>query len=258
MIQSGGTLAINLATFMFHLMTGYSVWGCLRLTHTLVGAFGIALCIVYRLNTERYSAAEFPPLQGSFEGSLCVYLLFIGMSWWMTPTRRLRVHANLANSVPGGWLPLSELKRDELKTLLKDEADACSPQPLAGGHAIGWRPVHATRQHLASDAPHVPWVGHALYELERCGASTLGSNSELDEFGAAADEQAGHPDEQAVYPEHEEEKALLRRRKYPCAYYERQHALHRTLEVCGVDLPDDDDVSSCARSSRQTPSERTE
>ena len=98
---------------------------------------------------------------------------------------------------------------------------------------MGWRPVHASGQ-LASDAPSAPWVGHELYELERCGASTLGSNSELGELGATADEQA-------VHPEVEAEEARLR--EWPCssAYYERQHALLRTLEVCGFDFPDDDD-----------------
>ena len=44
-------------------------------------------------------------------------------------------------------------------------------------------------------------------------------------------------------------------RTYSCAYYERQHALLRTLEICGLDFPEDDDESSCARStSRQSPS----
>ena len=234
-IQSAGTLAINLATFIFHLMSGYSVWGCLRLTHALVGAYGLALCIVHRFNSETHSAVEFPPLRGSFEGGVCVYLLFIGMSWQMTPTRRLLVHANLANIFPEGWLPLSELKPDELKTLLKDEAEACRPRRLAGGHTIGWRAVHASGQQLASDAPSAPWVGHELYELERCGASTLGSDSEVGELGATAEQQA-------VHPELEAEEAQLRDRAYSsCAYYERQDALLRTLEVCGLEFPDDDD-----------------
>ena len=218
-IQSASTLAIDMAAFIFHLVTGYSVWGCLRLTHTLVGAYGIALCIFYRFYTDRGSAAKFPPLRGSYEGGLLVFMSFIGISWWLTPTRRLRLHVHLADMFPEGWLPLSELKRDELKALLKDETHPC------------W----------ASDA--LPALMHreldARLALEPCGASTLGSNSELGELGAMAVVPA---------PELEVEELPLSR-----AYYERRHALHRTLQVCGLVFSDGDTDTSSARCSQSSP-----
>ena len=111
-IQSASTLAINMTTFLFHLATGYSVWGCLCLTHTLAGTCGIAICMVHRLSSEWGSAADYPLLQGSFRGGLFVYTVFVGTSAWMSPARRLAVHGKLTSMFPEVWLPLSELKRE--------------------------------------------------------------------------------------------------------------------------------------------------
>ena len=230
-IQSASTLAINMTTFLFHLATGYSVWGCLRLAHTLVGTCGIAICMVHRLSSEWGSAADYPPLRGSFEGGLFVYTAFVGTSAWISPARRLAVHGKLTSMFPEGWLPLSELKRDELKALLKDETGS--------GHLIDWTPVASWQQPAyrsqqpSSHSQCAPWTAHERYELEPCGASTLGSNSELGELSAAVDGTAV-----SLEPQAEEGLPLERVRTYSTAYYERKLALLRTLEACGISFSD--------------------
>lgn len=233
MIQAASCLALHLIMFFLHRPCGISAWACYRATHVLVGASSIFLCIHLRLCAES-SRIEFPPLRGSFEGAILAYAYFIAFTLWLAPNRRLWVHSGLCDIIP--WLPLGALKRNELTELLKAEdvpnsAEARIPRRR---RLVGRWP---SEQSVSDGGEFFGLLG------QHCGASTVGSNSEVADLSSFM---------QPALPQGQGPAEV--RLPTPDAFYRRERALEHTLQALGITFPAEDEQDrpsgsqSCASS----------
>ena len=260
MAQANCTLFIHFVMFGLHRPGGINAWACYRGAHGLVAVNSIAFCVYLRLQTQSAGTdVQFPPLRGSFEGAILTYAAFAALCLWLTPARRLQLHSSLCGFFP--WLPLSALKRDELADLLKAEDapwrwDISSPPPSAPPE-VGM--TGGTRRHVrrpsSERARDSGWVaGTAQQQIytaadllreqqqlcgSNCGASTLGSNSEVDDLASQLPAIDGPAANELRTPSP----------AYSPAFYQRERALERTLHELGLQFPEDEKFSSHSPSS---------
>ena len=243
MIQAASCLTIHMIMFFLHRPCRFSAWACYRGCHVLVGASSIFICIHLRLRTPTESAiTEFPPLRGSFEGAILAYAIFIALSLWSTSTHRAWVHGALCDIIP--WLPLSALRRDELRELLEEE-DAPN---AAGGPVPLRRRLVSSRmsEHFVSEG------GDFFHPVgQDCGASTLGSNSEVADLSSLMQPALPHG-------------PAARRFRVPTpdvsfspAFYQRQRALECTLHELGITFSSEDEQVELTSSSQSCVSSRS-
>jgi hypothetical protein len=242
MIQAVGCTFLHMFMFILHRPCGARAWLCYRACHALVGASSIALCLYLRLYAQS-ARGEFPPSRGSFEGSILAYGSFIALSLWLTPARRLWLHGGLCEIIP--WLPLSEIKRDELVELLRAEdvpGAANSPGLRRRGRAVRKLPSEQSVSN-GGDEEFNPVDLH-------CDASTIGSNSEVADLSGLM-----MASEQRV-PEPAFDALPVPTASYSPAFYQRERALRRTLHELGITFPGEGDrgglghgSSSCSSSS---------
>lgn len=243
MIQSICTLLLHLGAIALTQCRTTRAWSSLRAMHFLIGTISIALCVVLRLGTGS-ADAEFPPLRGSFEGAIVSYLGFIANSVYLTPSRRRPLHRALTTMLQERWLPLSALKRDELQQLLEGLEDPnLAPQPATSisrgllpreSRAIAPRMGYCCHGRVAWALAMEESAPLCVDELEPCGASTLGSSSEVGGLASLAALAAPPMD-----PPPSQYQLRVPPLPYSPAYYERQRVLERTLADCGFEFSED-------------------
>lgn len=273
LVQALTTMALFIGGSVLTYTGKVGGWPCLRGVFGLIGAIGLLLCGFLRVSQGGGRSAAYPPLRGSFEGAMVTYCGFIANSLLgLAPSCRYRVHRQLSTFLPDGWLPLSALKTEELQQLLREgegeqllregEGEDCSPcsvvEPLGAvatgwavasrnGRATGWagrRPEHA-----AGGVIDLQTSGASIEkgELEPCGASTLGSCSEIEDLASLAGLAGGGEPlismaEATTLPVPPREccsNRALEPKEFSPSFYQRQQALDRTLAASGIHFPDD-------------------
>ena len=255
MIQALITLAICVGCCLLTYAGGVSAWACLRSLFGLVGICSIALCVTLWFDLEGGALAAYPPLRGSFEGAILAYGGFIVNSVViLAPSRRHRMHRILSAILPEGWLPLSVLKSEDLQQLLdgerKGHQPASQPECHKPGHEIESRRhaggllgrITEAQENMAfpshmEDTQPLDGASGERDNMDPCGASTLGSCSELGDLASLAG-CSEPPDANAL------DESRLIEAPSPVdlspAFYERQLALERTLAASGIRFVDED------------------